>query len=163
MNVEITVEIPNLREKIERYPAAVDAGLRRVAEHLQQIAIRQAGKIYQRPIPSRSQVNDYRRAQRAGGRARRPRRVGGSAPAWERTGALMRAVEAEPHFTKNSVTLTVDLPYGTRRHELGMSWMPREPALGIIRRDPFFTQTKTITAPQITALFEDGFNSVLGG
>lgn len=163
MIVTITVEAPDLAKRSQQFPAAVQAGLRRVAEHVQQIAIRQVGEIYKRPIPSRAQVAAYRRSVRAGGRPRRPRNVGGGLPAWERSGQLMAQVQAEPVFEKDSVTLSVDLPYGRRRHELGVSWMPKEPALGIIRRDPFFAQTVEITAPQITALFEDGFSAAMEG
>jgi hypothetical protein len=137
----ITINVPRreLARLIARLPEAEKAGLARVVSVAQQIALRQVGKIYARRIP----------------------RSGAGRALWERTGNLMRAVQGRPLWEgSGAVRLEADTPYAMRRHELGVSWMPSKPALGIVRRNPFFADTAKIIEPQVADLFADGFNSV---
>jgi len=136
--VSVEVPIRDVLRSIEDFEEARKAGLMRVATHLQNIAVRQVGRIYARPI-----------ARRKNG-----------APMWERTGDLAKAVAAASIWDKEAVELRADLEYANRRHELGVSWQPKKPALGIVRRNPFFAETKEITAPQVADLFADGFNEI---
>jgi hypothetical protein len=62
-----------------------------------------------------------------------------------------------------SVTLTADLDYAKTRHDLGVTWTPKAPALDIVRRDPFFSDTVEGIKPQVPDLFADGFNHVWEG
>lgn len=137
-SVSVEVPIADILRSIQDFEEARDAGLMRVATHLQGIAERQVGRIYARPIPRRKNGNLM----------------------WARTGNLAKAVAAAPIWEKESVELRADVEYARRRHELGVSWQPKKPALGIVRRNPFFAETQEITLPQIESLFTEGFESI---
>lgn len=138
--LSITVDVPiaQVLGAAQDIEEARKAGLLRVATHVQNIAERQVARIYVRSIP----------------------RSKSGRPMWERSGDLARAVAAAPKWENSAVVLTADLPYAARRHGLGVDWMPKRPALGIIRKNPFFAEAADITEPQIEALFADGFNYV---
>ena len=136
------------------------AGLARVAVQVQAVAVRKVGDIRKRRIPTRREVAAYnqRNYVRKTNRKARPL-TASSAPAWKATGDLLRSVQATPIFQKNSVLLTADVPYSGDRHELSVSRQPKAPALGIVRRDPFFADALSVTAPQIGPLFIDGYTN----
>lgn len=141
-----------------RNDAAVMAGLRRSAKIVQNMAVRQARKIDARPVPTRSQVNAYNRK----GGGKRPKRVGGQGrKAWERTGATVRAIEAEPVEKTGEISIQADVPYGKSRHQLagedwaGMKgWKPQNPALGIERKNQWAKEAVDMTEPQVGPAFE---------
>jgi hypothetical protein len=157
--MNITVDLSPLRDldaRAQSLPNAQRAGLRRVGEHIQQVMLMEAGKIDNRPIPTRQQLRSYKRTKK------RPRRVGGEGePAWTRTGALKRAIQAplvELGGSEPSLELRVDAPHAVSREAMGQDWTPKRPALGIIRRNAFARDALRITEPQIEPLFIDGFN-----
>lgn len=172
LSFDIDLKVDDLQRKADEFPKAVEAGLKLVGKHAQAVAVRFAGQISDRPIPTNKQVYAYRKKKRAGKRVARPKNPGGSdgsQPAWERTGSLLKAVKAEPTFTKDSVTLEADVDHAKSRHQLfgdaygdTPAWEPKEPALGIKRRNPFFAQTVKQIEPKVGPLFEDGFNKSWG-
>jgi hypothetical protein len=161
-DLEITVPRAQIERLADHFPDAVQAGLRRVAEHVHGVAVRKAGEIYNEPIPTRAQVAAYKRTGKRPSR----KRIGGANPAWERKGdlpgGLLQAVKSEPVFAADAVTLTADVAHARPRHELGVTRQPKAPALGIVRRNPFFAETVEIVEPQIEELFEDGVREELG-
>ncbi len=137
------------------------AGLLRVATAVQQVAVRKVGDIRKRRVPTKREVARYNQQHRVTKSGRKRTLRAGNGPAWQPTGELQRAVEAAPEWEgREAVELRADVPYAAPRHELGVERMPKAPALGIVRRDPFFTESVEVTAPQIEALFVDGWNSV---
>lgn len=136
---------------------ATKAGLTRVADASQQIATRKTNAIRRRRVPTRREVALDRQRER---NAKNKREITASnEPAWEPTGQLAKAVQADPIWEgPESVFLTADVPHAERRHGLGVEWIPENPALGVIRRDPFFTETAEIIEPQMGELFAEGFN-----
>ena len=122
---------------------AVMAGLERVAGQAAQIAGRQGGQIYARSIPQ----------TKKGG------------PLWKRSGALLSELRAltPQRDGEYGLKLVCDLPYAESRHGLGVDWTPRQPAGGVVRENPFFTQTIEIIEPQAEPLFADGFENFMGG
>lgn len=136
------------------------AGLARVAVQVQAVAVRKAGDIRKRRIPSRREVAAYNQRKYVRKTSRAPRTITASSdPAWKATGDLLKSVQATPIFQKNSVLLTADVPYSGDRHALGVSRQPAAPALGIVRRDPFFADAEAVTAPQIGPLYIDGYQA----
>ncbi|MBW3635753.1 MAG: hypothetical protein KY445_04705 [Armatimonadetes bacterium] len=159
--LEFTLEVPtaDLLRAAANVEPAKKAGLARVATAVQNIAERKVAAIRKRRVPTRREVALYNQRKRG---ARRKRRITASnAPAWKPTGELAKAVSAEPVFEgPDIVKLTADVPYAQPRHELGVSRIPKAPALGIVRKDPFFADAVKIVQPQAADLFADGFNSV---
>ena len=142
--IEIQIDLSVIRDlqMLQRQmPLAVAAGLKRAGEHTQQIAIRETGKIYARTIP-------------LGKRNRKPK--------WKRSGDLLDSIRSPLLYGKADVSLKSDVVYAKSRHGLGVDWQPHKPALGIVRRNPFFSDTQEKVEPQIGPLFEQGFGEVLG-
>lgn len=172
LNFDVDMKVEGLQKKIDDFPKAVEAGLKNVGGHAQKVAIRFVGRINNEPIPTRKQVADYRRAKRTRKRVARPKNIGGSdgsAPAWERTGKLLKAVEADPTFTKDMVTLAADVDHAKSRHQMWSQqygdtpgWEPKDPALGIKRHNPFFAQTVKQIEPQVEPLFKQAFDENWG-
>jgi hypothetical protein len=139
-----------------RVDAASRRGLETVGRHVEAIEQRQIGKIYQRPVPTKAQVAAYKST------GQRPRRVGGSdGPAWNRSGDLQSGVRLDVATNRLA---TIDIQgraagYAQPRHELGVSRMPKNPALGIVRENPFAQEAVEITAPQVGELYADGFRA----
>lgn len=118
-----------------RIPLAVEAGLKNVGTNAQVLAAQGAAKIYARPIP----------------RSRRGR------PFWERSGKLLRELKKPLLVTKTKVEFGVDLNYAAARHGLGVDWMPRKPALGVIRKNPFMADARKQIEPKVGELFAVAF------
>jgi hypothetical protein len=139
LQYELEVPKREIEAAIGDIGPAVKAGLQRVAEATQQIAVRKVVEIRKRPVPTR-----------ANGK-----------PMWEPTGNLARSVEAQPQWEgPETVFLTADVPYAARRHSLGVDWIPAKPALGVIRKNPFFAEAVEVVEPQAAGLFAEGFESV---
>lgn len=172
LSFDVDMKVDDLQRKIDSFPKAVEAGLKSVGTHAQKVAIGFVGRINNEPIPTRKQVADYRRAKRKRKRVARPKQIGGddgSKPAWERSGKLMEAVEADPTFTKDMVTLEADVKHAKSRHQMwsekygdSPGWEPKDPALGIKRHNPFFAQTVKQIEPQIGPLFKQAFEENWG-
>ena len=161
--LSFTVQFPNtaLMRAAADIEEAQRAGLLRVAMHVQQVAVRKVGDIRKRRVPTKLEVARYNQARRVTKTGRKRKLRAGSGAAWTPTGELQRSVEAAPEWEgRETVELHADVPHAAPRHELGVERMPKVPALGIVRRDPFFADAVEITAPQIPDLFADGFNSV---
>ena len=161
--LELEVKDPvsaELKSIAQRFPAACDVALGRVGKIVQNAAIRQVDRISNRPIPTRAQVNAY---NRKGGKKPKPKRVGGKGEkAWSRDGGLLRAVQGGYSAQAGQVTLKADVPYALARHDLGTeAWIPKRPALGVIRKNPFFTEALEITEPQIIPAFENALQNEL--
>jgi hypothetical protein len=158
LETKIIVPRREFEAKVQAIDPAHAAGMLRVAEAAQQVGERQVGKIYARRIPSKSEVNAYRRE----GRPARPRRNSSDGPAWERSGELAESVEAAPVFeNENEIDLFSDTEHSESRHGLGVDWEPKAPALGVVRRNPFFQETVDIVQPNADDLFRDGMEEVL--
>ena len=111
-------------------PGAIERGLDRGAQIIENAAARQERRIASRPIP----------------RSKKGR------PLWQRTGALAasRATERAP----GSRVIGWKAIYAARRFGLGYAWTPRNPALGIVRRNNVPLDTARIIEPQIRILID---------
>ncbi len=160
LSIDVQVPTSALLGASNDVEEAQRAGLARVATHVQQVAVRKVGDIRKRRVPTKLEVARYNQSRRVTKSGRKRALRAGSDPAWEPTGELQRSVEAAPEWEKReAVELHADVPHAEPRHELGVSRQPKAPALGIIRRDPFFAETVEVTAGQIGDLFVDGFSS----
>lgn len=158
MNIDLSA-IKKLQGDMDNVPEATKAGLERVANHAKSMALRFAGQINKRPIPTKAQVKAFNRKTGASP-GKVPKRVGGRGDkAWTRTGGLIRAIDSSIQWVNGtSIMMLVDLPYGLARHDLGTPlWIPKKPALGIIRKNDFFNQTEKAIEPQVERLFMDGY------
>ena len=129
-----------LAEMARQLPVAVAAGLMAVGRREQQIAIREVGKIYTRPIP---------------------RRKNGKAM-WKRSGRLLTGIKAPLVARGNDLSLAPNVAYAGRRQGLGVDWTPRKPALGIVRKNEFLADTQKALEPIAPAIFEKAFQEKLG-
>jgi hypothetical protein len=150
---------PELRRIESHLDAAANFALYKVGLHVQSIAVRQANRIAARPVPTRAQVNAYNRK----GGGKRPRRIGGSgAKAWTQTGRTVESIkQGLSSVSGGQVSLTADVPWALKRHGLGVDWQPKRPALGIMRKNPFFSEAIVITAPQAGPIFNNAFANEL--
>lgn len=73
---------------------------------------------------------------------------------WTRSGDLKNAVDAPIRYDGETATFAVDVPYADRRHGLGVDWQPRNPAGGVVRRNPFFTDALDKLEPESQGIFE---------
>lgn len=157
-----------LNAMAQRSQSAAMVGLRRSAKVVQNMAIRQVQTIYRRSIPTTSQVSAYNRKSGGG---KRPKRVGGKGkPAWKRTGDLLKAVQAEPVEKDGEIVLSADTPYAKSRHQLGAEdfgsykgWTPKNPAIGVVRTNPWAKEAVEKTEPQIQPVFEAAYLRALKG
>lgn len=158
----IVMEVPDaeLARKAGLVDEAQRSGLARVAEATQQLLERKVGDIRRRRIPSREEAADYRRAHE--NKTSRTREiVRPNDPEWEPTGALENAVAAAPEWEGTArVDITADVAHALPRDQLGVSWFPQHPAIGVIRKNEFAEDTVRIIEPQVPDLFADGFNEV---
>ncbi len=176
MELSITIDT-SLAQKLAKTPADIDrgikAGITRVIRNLEQATIREAARIYAEPIPTRAQVNEYNAIRKKDKRRTKWHGdIGGQGkPAWVRTGSLIAGLRWQVISpTEAAIVMTgpaAEYAYrndltGGGRHGLGVNWTPKKPALGIIRRNPFFMDADRKTAPQVQKLFEDGLRKELG-
>lgn len=159
---------PELRRLAAAMPGAVDKALVRPALVAQNMVIRQVNRIETGPtsaIPTKAQVNAYNRGRRQGPVKNVSRRkIGGEGtPAWKRTGGLLQAVKAPPIPARGRIALQADLPYARARHDLATAkWMPKNPALGIHRTNPYFAEAQAKVEPQLGAVFAQALLKELG-
>ena len=154
--------IDDLERLTREVTDATNAGLLRVGQHAQQTMIAQVGKIHARPVPTKAQVAQHRKT----GKSPAKRKIGaGGEAAWKREGKLQKAVEdATPKVVSASeVEMRIDEPHAASREGLGEDWQPKNPALGVVRKNTFARDTVKIIEPQVVPLFEDGFNRHLDG
>ena len=138
--------------------AACRAGLYRVAIVVQNNVIRKVAAIRLERVPTRREAAQHKR--RISGTSTQPSRASNQ-PLWEPSGGLLRSVQAKPFWDgPASIELRADVPYAASRHGLGVEWMPKSPAMGVIRRNPFFTEALEVSGPLVQPSFMDGFNSV---
>lgn len=157
---ELESPVKEILEYADAIPEAKQAGLKRLAEAAQKIAERKVGDIRKRRVPTKREVALYNQSRRSG---KKRRITADNSPAWQPTGDLLRAVQAEPVLEgEDTVILTADTEYAAARHDLGTpAWMPANPALGVVRKDAFFGDTATIIDPMADNLFADGFNDFM--
>lgn len=136
--------LTSLNLQVKKMPQAVAEVLRAVTSLVDKEVKEQIQKIYDRPIPVRPRT----------GR-----------PMWVRTGDLMNG--RLQIIVVSGREAQIDIKgraeaYALRRHELGVSWMPKRPALGIIRRNPFMTDAIKNVEPQIQPLVDAVFAEQIG-
>lgn len=147
-----------------KLPDAIQAGLRNVSLTALSLSEKKIQRIYSRAIPTVRQVEAYRNAT---GRHRRVwARKSGDKLAWTRTGKLRQSLDMTDANTLFSygtrITAKRKGMYGKKgRHELGVTWQPKSPALGVIRKNPWWQEVDAELAPQVRNRFDDGFRAVL--
>jgi hypothetical protein len=149
----------------ERVPRATQAGLRAIANdgrtHVQQ----QIARIYKRRIPTRGEVSAYR------GKGKRRRQTPGSSkPAWKRSGKLQSGVRMVVGQSTAKISIQGDAAkpitnwpggYAQRRAALGVTWTPKQPALGVVRTNNFMEDAATRMEPKAPEIFRQAFENEL--
>lgn len=166
MAVKITVrsnidEIRRLDRIAAGIPDAIEAGVKAVMKDVSDIADTRAGKIYRRTIP-KQKMRKATRERLHGKKSRKKLR-----PQWERSGDLFEGIDPSliEYPSQREANLEVRgraAKYARRRHELGESWTPKNPAGGVIRHNPFFKEAVKISKPKIQPVFESAFKAKLG-
>lgn len=131
---------------------ALESGVAAAADVINRRAERQINRIYRGRIPTVAQAARHRNKS---GKYTGKR---GGQPLWKRSGALKAGRNMRVDGLSAEITLDDNVTaYAERRHELGVSWQPANPALGIVRKNPFFQEAVDITKPQIEPTFKAAF------
>jgi hypothetical protein len=154
--------------KLDAFERGKKKGIARVTDIFEKHSEKRIGRISARRIPSRAEVAAHRRKKKYGRRRKgvRKARSVSNAPAWKRTGNTQAGLDKEVNDDSGRVFIGGPAAqYATlgprNRHELGVSWTPKDPALGIMRINPFFTEAETIYGPQAPAAFEQEIKNEL--
>lgn len=114
-----------------RIEDGIEDGLQQVEKRLEDVAQREAAKIDQRPVP---------------------RRAKSGLPAWERTGQLKQSLQAA--LPKRDEVTLGGVDYAEPRNALGNPRQPKQPAGGVVRRNPFLDDTHEIIETEAPGIIE---------
>lgn len=155
----------DLHKAAMRFDDAVEAGVHSVGRLLDRAVMFEVARTYVRPIPTRAQVKAYNRGRRFGNLQNR----GASKPAWVRTRELERGrsvqfldrqtAEVAIRNTRAANVIT-NYPGGYAQHL--HEYNPRNPAIGVNRRNQFFTAAATKVGPRVADTFQGGFDRTMG-
>lgn len=165
--VELTasVQLKNDWELFEfsrRHEAAEREALKEGANVLQRQYVRQVGRIAARRIPTKREVAEHRQRKRTRKKRRRELKAS-SDPAWTRSGNTARGVSVA-YPARNRAVIDVTGPaavYAASREALGIAWMPKSPALGVVRRNAYATDTSRIGTAQAQKVFQQVYENRL--
>lgn len=155
----------DLHKAAVNFDSAVYAGVRAVGVEFDQAVKFEIQRTYSRPIPTVAQVARFRRG---GGYASRGRATTG-AKAWQRTGELKkgRGVQFPDRWTAEvairntrAANAITNYPGGYAQHL--HDYTPRNPAIGISRRNQFFTAAAQKVGPRVADTFQGEFDRTLG-
>ncbi len=136
----------------QKMQGALEAGVAAAANVVNRRAERQINLIYRGKIPTVAQVARHRN------KSKKYRGKMGGRPAWKRTGTLKDGRNMDVSGLTAEITLSdAAKPYAARRHELGVTWQPKNPAMDITRKNPFFKEAVDKTEPQIEPTFKAAF------
>ena len=164
----------------DKIPEAIQAGVYNVSLTALSLSEKRIQRIYSRAIPTEGQVRAYEWSG-AHGRIGKHGRVWtkktwkssvASRPAWTRTGNLRRSLglkygEFRGGGAYGIITAKRKGMYGEAtekykpRHDLGVGWKPVAPAIGVIRKNPWWQEAAERLEPQILNRFDEGFKAVM--
>lgn len=141
IEIEVTLPDSHLLRLAQNLPDATKNALLSLAIETSIVLRREIDRIYDRPIP----VSRTGRALwvRTGDLRRSP-----TLPQWIGNGAVI-------NWTGRPARAIRNWPggYAHRRNDLGVTWFPRKPAGGIIRKNNFIGDTRRIIEPQADRIF----------
>lgn len=133
----------------KRIPDAADAGLGAAGKVQEEAVGAEIDRIATRPIP------------------KRPR---SKKDMWKRSGRLKKGLKLRRTPVRGIRVVEITgkaRRYAARRHQLGAvqgegAWMPKRPALNVVRRNEFFREGKRKANLKVVPAFIEGFTKKLG-
>jgi hypothetical protein len=138
--MSVSIEIKELATKrlleiAQAAPAAQNKAVAAALSLISRAEARQIQAIYGRPIPTKADQAKYTATGKV---SRRIGDASSSQPMWVRSGDLLAGLTAE--VTDGQAILGIAGPaavYAKWRESIGADWTPKNPALGIVRRNAF--------------------------
>ena len=163
-SVENTIS-PYLRSLAQRLPRAAITGAYKAAAFVSEYQDAVLLGLYDRPIPTVGEEMAYRKSKGWSTSWLRGRPA--SQPLWERTDDLWNSrgitynTDNTSYFTYFVGTgINQEVPYEYKRETLWAGWTPKQPAMGVVRKDPWYQDSFAIL-PEAAELFRVAFTGAL--